>query len=244
MVGRGRYRALTQPLSSHPTAGVVAGLLVGMLLAGVLAARDIAANDDEADTPGIVATRPDEVATRPDEVEAFLAAWRRSRSGTWFVRLRFTRRTAAGPELEDELRIAQRPPDRLTVGPLGAVAGRVDGRVVNCSTGSTGVMRCGPGEPAPGYDEEVANEVAILRDYFVAPRSLYSLRAEDGCFALRLARAYPSPPYGERARFCFDRETGAPTRREVHRPEGSDVQEAVEVRADVSDADLAPPGSD
>ena len=233
MVGPDRYRALTHRLSSHPTAGVVAGFLVGLLLTGVIVGRDIASDDDARTTQVVTA--------RPDDVDAFLAAWQRSRSGTWFARLRFTRRTAAGAELKDELRIAQRPPDRLTVGPLGAVAGRIRGRIVNCGTGSTGVLRCGPGEPAPAYDDDVANEVAILRGYFVAPLSLYSLRVEDGCFSLRLARRYPSPPYGERARFCFDRATGAPTRREVHRLEGSDVHEAVEIRADVSDGDLEPP---
>jgi hypothetical protein len=216
---------------------VVAGLLVGLLSAGGLAARDIASDEDDAHAREVV-------ATRPADVDAFLAAWQRSRSGTWFVRLRFTRETAAGAELEDELTIAQRPPDRLTVGPLGAVAGRVGGRIVNCGIGSTGVLRCGPGERAPAYGDDVANEVAILRGYLAAPLSLYSLRVENGCFALRLARTYPSPPYGERARFCFDRETGAPIRREVHRPEGSDVQKAVELRAEVSDADLEPPASE
>jgi hypothetical protein len=127
------------------------------------------------------------------------------------------------------------------VGPLGAVVGRVDGRVVNCATGSTGVFRCGPGTPAPDYESEVEREVVILRSYFEAPLSLYSLRVEGACFALRLERRYPSPPYGERARFCFDAETGAPVRQEIARPEGSDAQTAVEVRAHVDDADLQPP---
>jgi hypothetical protein len=216
---------------------MVAGLLLGLLLAGVLVARDISSEKTVAP-----ARKPG--ATRPADIDAFLAAWRRSRSGTWFVRSRFTRRTIAGDELEDEMRTAQRPPERLTVGPLGAVAGRLDGRIVNCATGVTGVFRCGTGEPAPEYTKEVADEVATLREYFVAPLSLYSLSVEGDCFALRLARTYPSPPYGERARFCFDRETGAPTRQEIHRREGSDVQEAVELRAAVENADLDPPTSE
>jgi hypothetical protein len=242
MVGPARYGSLTHRLSSHPTAGVVAGLLLGLLLAGVLVVRDVSVGDEVAPKATSGTTRPDDIE-RPADIEAFLDAWERSRSGTWLARLRFTRRTTAGTDLVDELRIAQRPPDRLTVGPLGAVAGRVDGRIINCATGSTGALRCGPGEPAPDYEKEVADEVAILRGYFEAPLSLYSVRADGECFALRLARAYPSPPYGERARFCFDRDTGAPTRQEIQRREGSDVQEAIELRAEVTDADLEPPPS-
>jgi hypothetical protein len=235
MVGPGRYRARTHRLSSHPTAGAVAGVLVGALLAGGLAARDLASDDG---APAATTVAP----PARDDVRAFVAAWRRSRTGTWFARLRFTRRTAAGAELEDEIRVAQRPPDRLTVGPLGAIAGAVDGRVVNCAEGRSDVLRCGPGHAAPPHAREVAREVAALRSYFAAPLSLYTVRAEGDCFALRLARRYPSPPFGDRARFCFDRETGAPVRREVHRREGSDVQEAVEVRGQVSDADFEVPG--
>ena len=233
MVGPGRYCALTRRASSHPTAGALAGLLVGLLLAGVVAARDVATPDVER------VTEP--VAARPADVDAFTAAWQRSRTGTWVVRMAFTRRTASSGRLDDELRIAQRPPDRLTLGPLGAVAGRIGERTVNCGTGATGAFRCAADRPAAPYADEVRREVSALRSYFVGGASVYALGRDGDCFTLRRRLVYPSPPYGDRARFCFDRATGAPTRREVHRPEGSDVQQAVEVRSEVADADLRLP---
>ena len=63
----------------------------------------------------------------------------------------------------------------------------------------------------------------------------------EGRSVVVLSHLYPSPPYGDRARFCFDRATGAPTRREIHRREGTDVQEAVEVRGVVVAADFRLP---
>jgi hypothetical protein len=234
MVGPGRYRALTHRSSPHPTAGAVAGLVAGLLLAGGLAARDVASNDHDARTS-------EAVAVRPADRDAFLAAWQRSRSGTWVVRLAFTRRSAAGGRLDDELRIAQRPPDRLVVGPLGAVAGRLAGRSVNCGVGASGVLRCGSGQAVGSYADEVRRDVSALRSYFVGDRPLYSLRRDRGCFVLKLGYRYPSPPYGDRARFCFDAATGAPTRSEVHRREGTDIQLAVEIRTDVVPSDLVPP---
>jgi hypothetical protein len=212
-------------------------LLVGALLAGALAARDVTAS--HGDREGATAS----VATRPADVDTFVDAWQRSRTGTWAVRLAFTRRTATGGRLDDELRIAQRPPDRLIVGPLGAVAGRMGDRTVNCSTGATGTFRCAADQQALPYVDEVRREVSTLRGYFAGPNPLYAVSRDGGCFTLRLRRRYPSPPYGDRARFCFDRATGAPTRREIHRREGTDVQHAVEVRAEVSAADLQLPAA-
>ena len=237
MVGPGRYCALTRRASPHPTAGAAAGLLVGALLAGALAARDVAASHGDRDRA--TAT----VATRPADVDTFAAAWQRSRTGTWFVRMTFTRRTAASGRLDDELRIAQRPPDRLIVGPLGAVAGRIADRTLNCGTGASGTFRCAADQPALPYADAVHREVSTLRGYFAGRHPLYALAHDGECFTLRLRFRYPSPPYGDRARFCFDRATGAPTRREIHRREGTDVQQAVEVRAEVTAADLRPPAA-
>jgi len=213
----------------------VAGLLVGMLLAGALGTRDVTTSH------GNRGRAIESVASRPADVDAFVDAWQRSRTGTWAVRMTFTRRTAARGHLDDELRIAQRPPDRLILGPLGAVAGRIGDRTVNCATGATGVFRCAAEEPAPPYADEVRHEVSILRSYFAGRSPLYVVGHDGDCFTLRLHLRYPSPPYGDRARFCFDRATGAPTRREIHRREGTDVQEVVEVRAVVVAADFRLP---
>jgi hypothetical protein len=210
--------------------------LVGSLLAGGLVTRDVVSRGDDERPPAGLTTR---VVDRAE----FLGAWARSRRGTWVVRLAFTRRTVAGGQLDDEMRIAQRPPDRLVVGPLGAVTGRLGGSTVNCGLGATGVLRCGRGTPAPPYAEEVRGEVDALRSYLVGTSPLYRLQREGRCFVLSLRYRYPSPPYGDRARFCFDAATGAPTRREVYRPEGTDIQRAVEIRTRVVADDLEVPAA-
>ena len=40
--------------------------------------------------------------------------------------------------------------------------------------------------------------------------------------------------------FCYDEASGAPTRIEIQRVEATDVRETVELRAEVTDADLRP----
>jgi hypothetical protein len=172
---------------------------------------------------------------------AFLEAWRRSRLSTFFVALRFERRTSGGQGLASEVRIAQRPPDRLSVG-LGSIDARRGGRRLACATGADGSLRCRDGGPAPPYAQEVDDEVALLRGYLSGPNPLYGVRARRrGCYELELLVPIPAPPYGRRARFCFDPSTGALVESEVERAEATDRQQAVEVRATVGDADLAPP---
>jgi hypothetical protein len=86
---------------------------------------------------------------------------------------------------------------------------------------------------------------AVLRQQLLGPQRLYDVTATAAhCYDLRLRVTYPAPPYGRRARFCFDADTGAPTLRDIDRAEGRDVQEAVSVSGQVTDADLAaPPGA-
>jgi hypothetical protein len=158
------------------------------------------------------------------------------------VVLRFERRTTAGRSLVSEVRIAQRPPDRLATG-LGSIDARRDGRRLACATGADGKLRCRDGGPAPPYGQEVDAEVALLRGYFSGPNPLYRVRAGGGCYALDLLVSMPAPPYGRRARFCFDPATGAPVVSVVVRAEATDRQQAVEVRAVVGDADLASPAA-
>ena len=174
----------------------------------------------------------------------FLDAWRRSRLSTWLVVLRFERRTTAGRSLVSEVRIAQRPPDRLSTG-LGSIDARRGGRRLACATGADGSLRCRDGGPAPPYAKEVDDELALLGSYLAGPNPLYGVRAQGrGCYQLDLRVPLPAPPYGRRARFCFDPSTGAPVASEVDRTEATDRQQAVEVRATVGDSDLAPPPSE
>jgi hypothetical protein len=180
----------------------------------------------------------DSDAVREDPVAGFLAAYERSRTATFVVEQTFTRTAPDGRSISYGRRLVQRPPDdRLLVGG-GNAEGRIDGRVVRCSTAPDGSSSCQQGPPAGPYDDEVAAELAELRRYV---SELYYLAPGDpGCWVLDLVEAYPSPPYGEEATFCFDPATGAPTRLEVVRPEATDVTEAVEIRATVTGADLDP----
>ena len=177
----------------------------------------------------------------PPAAGAYLAAWRRSQLGTWRVVLRWERR-AGGGRLDDEIRIAQRPPDRLVTGAL-AVDARRDGRRLACAAGDGGRLRCRDAGAAPPYDQQVAQQEAVLRQQVVGPQALYSVVGTGtGCFELRLRFVrFPAPPYGRLARFCFDGATGAPTLLDIDRIEGSDRQVAVQVSGSVSDEDLTPP---
>jgi len=176
-----------------------------------------------------------------DPVAAFLAAYERSRTATFVVEQLYTRTTPAGAELSYGRRLVQRPPDdRLLVGGGGA-DGRLDGRIVRCNTAPGGTSNCIEGPEARPYEEEVAAEVAVLRDLVTGEEPIYAVEAgAPGCFALRLRFDVPTPPYGELAGFCFDDATGAPTRLEERRAEATDVVEALEIRAEVTTADLRP----
>lgn len=175
----------------------------------------------------------------PDPVESFLAAYERSRSATFVAEQTFTRAAADGRSISYPRRIVQRPPaDRLVVGG-GQAEGRLDGRVVLCSTAPGGASRCDEGAPAPPYDEEVAGEVEALRALVEGETAIYEVRpGEPGCWSLHLVREVLTPPYGDRAGFCFDDATGAPLRTDVQREDVTDTVITQEVRSTVTTADL------
>ena len=175
-----------------------------------------------------------------DAAPAYIADWRRSQLGTWKVVLRW-QRTVGGSHLDDQIRVAQRPPDRLSVA-LGSVEARQGDRLLACAAGQDGRLRCRDGGPAAPYDQEVSAGEAVLRQQLLGSHRLYDVTSTSPhCYDFRLRVNYPAPPYGRRARFCFDEATGAPTLRDVQRPQGRDVQEAVSVSGQVDAADLAPP---
>src|SRR5205823_50148 len=84
-----------------------------------------------------------------------------------------------------------------------------EGRRLPCTTGPRGALQCRDGGPAPPYGQEVDRELALLRGYLSGPDPLYRVRVEGGgCYRLELLVSMPAPPYGRRARFCFDAATG------------------------------------
>lgn len=178
-------------------------------------------------------------AGRQDPVQAFVDAYERSRTATFVVEQRFTRTVPGRGELGYERRLVQRPPDdRLLVGG-GSAEGRLDGRVIRCTTEPSGTSACVEGPPAGDYGEEVAAEVAELERLVGGANPAYRVEAgETGCFALQLRLAILTPPYGDLAGFCFDQPTGALTRFEIHRGEAVDLVEALAIRDEVTPADL------
>lgn len=174
--------------------------------------------------------------------EEFLDAYERSRQATFALARTFTRTFPDGRSLAYDERLVQAPPDdRLLIG-AGTASGRLDGRILRCAVTPAGANRCFQGAEAEPWDDEVAREVDDLGSLVLGPDRAYDVESgpDDGCFTLVLAIEVLAPPYGERAVFCYDETTGAPTRIEIHRAEASDVRETVELRAEVTEADLRP----
>ena len=173
---------------------------------------------------------------------AFLTAWKRSLTGTWAVDAVFERRIGT-KRITFDVHEARRPPDHLrTAG--GTVEGRVNGRVVACTTGADGALTCRDGGVAPPYDDDVDKEMATLSGYFAGSAPLYRAAAQGrDCFELVLRRTILAPPYGESSRFCFDARTGAPVQVEVRKKGSVDVTRTTAVRANPTAADLTPPGA-
>ncbi len=190
---------------------------------------------------------PDRSSNDGGDTGRFVDAWEQSRRGTFVMSAEFVRTTTDGRELRSTVEWVQRPPDRLIV-QFGSASGELDGRPVGCTTDGGGFYRCGEGEPgAADFDEALAAELAVLRTYVEGDAPLYRVTEDSraiehrACFDLELDRPIVSPPYGERARFCFDDDTGAPIFLRVERVEATDVTEATDVRAEVTDGDLEPP---
>jgi hypothetical protein len=207
---------------------VVAGVLVvALVAAGVLALVLRDDGDGDAGPP------PAEAA------DALLEAWERSRTVEVVVRSDFTRTFPDGREVAYAQRLVQRPPDdRLVIG-AGSASGRLDGRIIRCNVVDGGPPECVQGQEAVPYDEEVAAELADLASLVDPDTGAYEVRVdEEGCFGLTLVAEVFAPPYGNTARFCFDEASGATSEAVIERDEAVDRTEAVEIRTEVTAADL------
>ena len=204
------------------TGGVVAGAALGLLV--------IVSWDIEPETVSGDAAAAD-----------FVAAWDRSLRGTYYVASEFHRTTPNG-NLDSVHELARRPPD-VVRRQFGGLAGRIGDHPIMCSTDPDEQVSCIRGDvELDPYEESVEDEVARWDDYFDGQVPLYRVETRgDGCFDLTLTQMFPAPPYGRYARFCFDDATGAIVYSEIRKDEGTDVQEAIEVRSAVTDADFALP---
>ena len=216
-------------------AAVRTGASLGVVAGVVLTVVAAAAGWGGADAP----PPPERPVADPAAAEALVAAWERSLTSRWVVRARVERRRGDEVLVDAERTTVQAPPDRL-VREAGTVEGRLDGREVGCAPDPDDVPRCRAGAAVPPHPRAVAEQVDALRSAVDDPDgdgALYAVRARGDCFSLVQQRAYRRPPFGERARFCFDAATGAPVLQETWRGDTVDRARAVEVR-EVRPADL------
>lgn len=175
----------------------------------------------------------------PPAVDAFLAAWRRSLTGTYAIRQVVERRLVSGRTFSSEVTLAQRPPDRIRSDTSGT-EGRIGGRRFGCVPDGG----CRFGGDAPAYKDDVDDELRLLRAIVASGTPLYTVMYSDrgdGCFLLTLRARVLAPPYGEDATFCFDAATGALRTSIVHRAEATDTTTTVDLRAGIRPSDLELP---
>lgn len=179
-------------------------------------------------------------------VDDFIAAWERSRTGTFVTSGTYERSSeVTGASISSEDVVAQRPPRRLHR-QLGGVEGRDDDRLLVCAAPPEGAderQPCRLGPPGPiTYADSVAREVAGLRSLTGGDDPLYGVRERSpACFELTLRRPDPRAPFGVAASFCFDPTTGAVSSSMVRHAGGiTEVVVVTEIRSRVTDADLTP----
>jgi len=198
-----------------------------------------------APPPAVTITAPPAV---PEPVlrQEFLDAYERSRRATWLITYDFTRRLRNGGALDLTVFELSRPPDHLIAG-LGGLQGRVGEREIVCGD-VDGATVCAPEGAAAPFEEALAADLSELRDVLQPPAKWYAVegggeREVAGetarCFTLRRVAAVFSPPYGERAEYCFATADGAPLLNRVERREGADHRQAREVVRQVGDAEVA-----
>lgn len=206
-----------------PLLGAAAGALVGILVVGGLVATDV--------------LDPDHVVTGHEAESALVDSWQRSREASYTLEGRFERQKPGIGTLESAVFEAQRPPDRLRR-QFGGVEGVLDGQSVACATDDDGNFRCAPNGEAADYAADVEDEVARLASYVSTDPPMYEVASDGGeCFLLQQRVAVPEPPYGRRARMCFDDDTGALRFLQVETAEGTDTFTATSIRG-VSDGDF------
>jgi hypothetical protein len=210
--------------------------LVVALAAGGIAFTTFSLFDDSDPLPPLAeATEENDIAAVSD----FLAAWERFRLGTFVITSEFTRTLDDGSVLTAPRALAQAPPVRIT-SEFADTAPSVEAGDVSCVSDEFGFFSClDTGLNMEAYAEEIRAEQIVFASYLSGTPPLYVLnRLGDGCFGFLIAQAVQLPPYGSRAEFCFDAETGALLRQLIIRDTAQDEVVALEVRTDVQAEDL------
>ena len=229
-----------EPVDGDRWFGVVAGGLVAGLVIGALVAWGLGPSSEGAEELSPLVDSAE--GSSPEHAEAFVEAWGRSRSETYLAVSEWHRVTDLGGEMRRNRVVAQRPPDRV-MSSGDEVSGFLAGMRHQCDELEDGQVECRETEAAAVTVEEfeasVDREVEIMWTYVGGNRPLYRVNRDgEECFDLRLSRAMYAPPYGQRARFCFDPQSGAPSEIRVERNEGTDTLRLVSVQTEVTDEDL------
>jgi hypothetical protein len=216
--------------SSWPLSVVALGLLIGLALGlvGGWALRTKPPAID--DLQGVVV--PD-----PVDVEAFVAAWERSRRGTFLVISEFHRENDLGDEMRLTQVLVQRPPDRVQSSGM-SITGSVGGVRYVCDDLPDDVFECREIPVETDFDASIEREVSALWTYVLGQVPLYRVSRDGDCFDLTITRRILAPPYGNSARFCFDPDSGAVVEIRIERDEVTDTVRAISITTDVSDDDL------
>ncbi|HLF40420.1 MAG TPA: hypothetical protein VI854_02985 [Acidimicrobiia bacterium] len=210
---------------------------------GQAGGAEVPGTGDGRDTPAETVVAADPVP-EPQRREELLAAYERSRRATWLIDFAFRRRLHNGGRLDLTVVELNRPPDHLIAG-LGGRSGTVGGRTIRCEQ-VEGREICAPQGAAVPFEDSLAEQVSELRDALQPPAKWYAVglgerRRVAGeqatCFVLTRLVNVPSPPYGDRAEYCFA-EDGVPLLARVERREGTDERTAEAVRRVVTDADV------
>lgn len=177
-------------------------------------------------------------AERSDR-DRLLAAWKRSQRATYTLEGAFRRTTEGGTIADDRLVVVQSPPDRIALG-YGSWDGVVAGRGVHClREGRSGEFRDCVVSDAVDRVVTDREEVERLARLTSGESAAYRVTAlDEGCFLLRVAEGRLPTPYGRRARYCFDRATGALARTRVEHDDAVDEVIVSSLTGRVDPADL------
>lgn len=197
---------------------VVAGVV---LLFGVAVVLTAGSGDD---APFEITLEPIDTNFPPvdhdaDAASDLIDAWAAWRTGT-FVTAGTWSRTVDGRDdpLIGDVYLAQDPPRRVVV--------RLGAQVVNI-------------DDAERFENLVVNELGLVGGYVVGPERLYDVaRVSDACFHAELVVPALASPWGRWAEYCFDEDSGAMVSARVRRQSAIDLEQAVVVTTDVSEADF------
>lgn len=206
---------------------LVVGVLIVAIVGAAVAAWVLSSRDDGPRLSG------------NEAADALVEAYTRNLDATFLVEGELTRTLDDGRTLRSAYLTVQRPPDHIQRS-LGSTTGDVGGRIVNCSTSTTGTYSCAATAAAVPWEQQRATTLGALESYVRGDDPVYGVSVDSaGCFVLVRRRTELDATYGRGARLCFDERYAALRRLEVQRDGGAtDVMLADRITDEVTDADF------